>query len=839
MTIRSFRRAHARRLEREHRRLANAKHKALVAGATLGASAVFATSAQAAGTTYTVTTNGDDNPAVACNSDNTCATLRDAINAANNDGGGDTIQFASGLAGQTITLTPPGSGGAGALTIDSGNNTIDNPNAPGLAVSADSDSQVFVNDAPTGTTTTISGLTIEDGAAGDGDGGAIDTPEGSGDTAGAGLVLTSDLVRDSNAEIGGGVFADGPLAISSSQITGNSAFGGGGVSAKYGTSSITNSTISNNTAKYGGGITNATELTISGSQVTGNTSSEDAGGIGSDGGTLSITGTSISDNTAARRAGGLSVYSENSTSLSNDTVANNSASDGDAGGIFVAGETGGGGSRLEARKAAVEKRYSITLPRQMAALANAGGPISISDSTISGNTATGSGGGVDVDYLDANSPLTISASTISGNTSGSFGGGILVADYGNALYSPFQLIDSTVSGNSANDGGGASLGTGSGQVLKSGGSIAFDNSTIASNTASGFDGGGGIYESGYSSGSPAAENSPTATIFSTIVARNAGNDLARAAGSTSGGYNVSYSLVEFPGDAPLLTSQSVIKGVDPQLGPLADNGGPTETMLPAETSPVIDQGKDSPGLTTDQRGDARTVYNGRTEPPGGDGTDIGAVELAKIPIVAIIEPATGITGWHATLNGKITTNTEAVAWYFQYGTTTNYGHQTTSGAIAAGGGQVPVSFQITGLRPHKLYHYRLVGVAANGYTSYSADATFRTLTPTIKPTPGTVKAGDNVRVHGFAAGCKAGDRVTLISDVFGLGHMYFGRRAVYSRVKSGGYYSVTTTIPKTRDAGRYAITARCGGNSFAVTAYLHVTAPSAAVKPVTVVRFTG
>ncbi len=46
-------------------------------------------------------------------------------------------------------------------------------------------------------------------------------------------------------------------------------------------------------------------------------------------------------------------------------------------------------------------------------------------------------------------------------------------------------------------------------------------------------------------------------------------------------------------------------GVDPQLGPLADNGGPTLTMLPAPTSPALDQG--SSELTTDLRGLARPV----------------------------------------------------------------------------------------------------------------------------------------------------------------------------------------------------------------------------------------
>jgi hypothetical protein len=67
-------------------------------------------------------------------------------------------------------------------------------------------------------------------------------------------------------------------------------------------------------------------------------------------------------------------------------------------------------------------------------------------------------------------------------------------------------------------------------------------------------------------------------------------------------------------------AKGLILGVDPQLGPLADNGGPTQTMLPAATSPVIGKGaaKVSKPPKTDQRGKPRVIA-GRA--------DIGAVEV--------------------------------------------------------------------------------------------------------------------------------------------------------------------------------------------------------------------
>src|SRR5262249_42871347 len=90
-----------------------------------------------------------------------------------------------------------------------------------------------------------------------------------------------------------------------------------------------------------------------------------------------------------------------------------------------------------------------------------------------------------------------------------------------------------------------------------------------------------------------------------------------------------YNLVQNPAGVPTLIS-SDLRRVDPGLGSLANNGGPTQTHLLPIGSPAIDAGP--PGgcvdafgapLTTDQRG--------RTRPSDGNGDgsticDIGAVE---------------------------------------------------------------------------------------------------------------------------------------------------------------------------------------------------------------------
>jgi CSLREA domain-containing protein len=532
-----------------------------VAGATLGATAVFAANAEAA--TYIVTSTADNGTGT-CNSSPGECTLRDAVTTANANGTvgtPDTVDL-SGVSG-TITLDPT----SGVIVIDDpGGLDINGPGPGTLAVSGGNATGIFQINPGAGAVS-ISSLALTAGSS-PANGGAID------DT-GAPLTLTNVTISGNTAaDRGGGVYSDRALTISGSTITGNTAGTGGGIAAfgKYSVA-IDNSTISGNTAQGGGGIYSVFDaVSITGSHIdTNQATSSNGGGIATYAGSLSLTGSTVSGNTSSQGGGGILSLTKYGTTIDSATISNNTASDG--GGLLVGAF-----------------------------------PVSASDQN----------------------PVLVQASTISGNQggSGSFGGGVLIAG---PLLNPFDLVDSTISGNSATGGGGVSLGSPGNDLLGTGGSIGFDNSTIAQNTAA--TSGGGIYLGQYDS-----DQSGTAAINSTIVAGNtaggAPNDLFRPTTSSSGGFNNAFSLIENPGNAPLLSSQALITGVDPQLGLLADNGGPTQTMLPSNTSPVIDQGEAQAGLTTDQRGEARTVDNGMPEPPGGDGTDVGAVELPLIPPAA-------------------------------------------------------------------------------------------------------------------------------------------------------------------------------------------------------------
>ena len=153
--------------------------------------------------------------------------------------------------------------------------------------------------------------------------------------------------------------------------------------------------------------------------------------------------------------------------------------------------------------------------------------------------------------------------------------------------------------------------------------ISIEGSTISANRANGGDGGG-------------LRSYAALELDDTIVAGNsatgAGPDIYASAAHT---LSTAFSLIGNPaGETNTeVFPGSDLLGVDPQLGPLQDNGGPTQTMALSPTSPAVNKGA-SFGLGTDQRGLPRPVaYPGvaNSAAPGANGADIGAVELQLSP----------------------------------------------------------------------------------------------------------------------------------------------------------------------------------------------------------------
>ena len=416
-----------------------------------------------------------------------------------------------------------------------------------------------------------------------------------------GLSISGLTIADGSSNVGGGIYTDFNtyLTLSNSVVTGNSATGvfynngpviyfaasGGGL-ANAGQADISNSVFTGNHSTGtngpfgGGGIDNAGKMTLSDSLVTGNDAAEYGGGI-FNGGTkypvkLAVNNTTVSGNYANRGGGGV--------------------------GSFDSFGSKYGGSQN-----------------------------TINNSTITGNYADDPGAGIALKYTRGNDRWTVSHSTISNNSQAPVGGGVSLG----AGAGQFTLIDSTISGNHATYAGGGLYASGYAQKYQNG--INLQNSTIASNDSN--YAGGIAFAS--TNGGPNDKYPVHQPIGSTIVADNTPNDLDQESGGLPGtGFDLSFDLIENVGNADIteLPPGSNIFGTDPQLGPLANNGGPTQTQLPSINSPVVDKGNAPSGLTTDQRGEPRTVD---TSPANAnDGTDIGAVELPTGPPV----PAGGNLG---------------------------------------------------------------------------------------------------------------------------------------------------------------------------------------------------
>jgi hypothetical protein len=299
-----------------------------------------------------------------------------------------------------------------------------------------------------------------------------------------------------------------------------------------------------------------------------------------------------------------------------------------------------------------------------------GDPITISGLTISGGSAVGQNGG---GIYNRTADLTLSKDVITGNTTDQFGGGV----YSGSAPAKLTVIDSTISGNSAAPMTGDAYGGGiftAGDTKIQGSAIsdnsAFDgggvysseadpnsltiqNSTIANNHAVGDDGGGVWFCCGDSGekltiqGSTITGNttnntaggveaylgasSPPPEIDNTIVSGNSStNDPQFADLYSQSPANVAFSLIGTTPPAGQITDTvpgSNLLGANPQLGALANNGGPTQTELPAASSPVIDKGN-AFGLNSDQRGVLRPIdFPAIPNAAGGDGSDMGAVEV--------------------------------------------------------------------------------------------------------------------------------------------------------------------------------------------------------------------
>tara|TARA_R110002049_G_scaffold285698_4_gene467102 strand:- start:273992 stop:277405 length:3414 start_codon:yes stop_codon:yes gene_type:complete len=364
------------------------------------------------------------------------------------------------------------------------------------------------------------------------------------------------------------------------------------------------------TTYSGAGVRFVTDgtLTMMDTVITGNETtgvSATGGGLFADRGTVNVIDSVISMN----RTRGLSAFGGGvSTSGAVVTLSGSQVVDNVTSGVFADG--GGVHMRL--------------------------GTVTIEESLVSGNltsSAQAYGGGL---YLDGGA-TTIRRSTITDNSAngiGSIGGGI-------AINGDLELINSTIHNNSAD--GSTGMGGGIAAIQ---GDLHVVHSTITGNSAAlGIGGGIAVVE----------DSMASLSLLNSIVAENTDDGTAPdfSPPSDAGLFTIAGTLVGDATGTPLTESQTAdamgnIVGapapggglLDPMLGNLADNGGPTPTRLPLAGSLAIDSGRndlsvdsDANALLNDQRG---ALFHRNSNSIGEAGiVDRGAVEVQPPPTVPI------------------------------------------------------------------------------------------------------------------------------------------------------------------------------------------------------------
>jgi hypothetical protein len=393
---------------------------------------------------------------------------------------------------------------------------------------------------------------------------------------------------------------------------------------------------------FGAGIYNDhATLTVSNCTVSGNYNTYDrGGGILNDGGsgsaTLTIINSTVSANTCEQGGGAgisnLTGPGSATLTINGSTLSGNSCLNSVGGGI---------------RNEVFEGNATVT----------------ISNCTLTGNKGfSGAGLGIET-YPNGTSTVTVVASTISSNytttesiTPGNPGGGIFHSANG---VSTLRVINSTFSYNSAYKSGGGIYNVSSSPPASEA-NLTVLGCTFSDNFIDDifeFDSGGAaIYNEGYSG----SGSTTTLEIGDTILRRSSSSYdtiLNRNGGVViTDGYNLSNN-----NGGGVLTNATDLINTNPQLGPLADNGGPTATHALLTNSPAIDRGK-SFGQTTDQRGRPRPVDDPAiTNAVSGDGSDIGAYEVQTTSVDSVGD---GIPNtWRAQYFGGsgATTNSQSCA----------------------------------------------------------------------------------------------------------------------------------------------------------------------------------
>jgi hypothetical protein len=381
----------------------------------------------------------------------------------------------------------------------------------------------------------------------------------------------------------------------------------------------------NGAAGSGGGIrdTGNVSLTLDHIVLTGNTATNDGGGLEMENlvstpWTLRVLNSTVSNNHAGDAGGGIDVDGHGHTIVTNSTITGNSTSN-QGGGIWLDAVENNGvfeTSSLTVTASTISDNLT-TAP------GGVGGAIGQAGDGFPGGAGNGNPAGV-----------VITSSTLVGNYTAGMGGGYGDQNGGSNLL----IVNSTFADNVSADNGGA--------IEAAGPQTTIQDTTVTRNVVQ------GITTSGIGGG--LFVTSPTFVLENTVLAGNLSN------GPTATQF--------FQGNAPDLSGKPTTAGGDflgiadgntnlangngnfvgtadnplfARLGPLQNNGGPVQTMLPLPGSPLIGQGATNLVLATDPiTGQALTDPRGSLRITGGK-VDIGAAEFQNPATTLTLSVAVG------------------------------------------------------------------------------------------------------------------------------------------------------------------------------------------------------
>jgi predicted outer membrane repeat protein len=341
------------------------------------------------------------------------------------------------------------------------------------------------------------------------------------------------------------------------------------------------------------------EVTIENLTIEDGSNVSNGGAIENDG-TLTVTGSTFSANMAGSGGGGIENGDEGTgvLTLTDDTFSGNSSG------------SNGGAIENDGTLTVTASNFSDNTSANGGAIGNASGFTetgTVTASTFSGNTAAGNGGAID-NGDEGTGVLTVTASIFSGNSSGFNGGAIDNGDYSGT--GTTTVTTSTFSGNSASNHGGAIDNgdqLGNGTLIVTASTFSEDSAPASGTTGSGH---GQTIDSGD------VDGIGTVTVGADIFAGGSACDQNSSTWSDEG-YNVGTDTSCFNAGTGDATSSSLAS----ELGTLADNGGPTETIEPLQGNPAVglipNPTTGSCPVAADQRGIAS---------PSGSACNSGAVQ---------------------------------------------------------------------------------------------------------------------------------------------------------------------------------------------------------------------